>query len=74
MALKGSLKLMPLADAPPLACLQGLTNGQLQDDQASVRQYEPAYALVVSSANSPAAPLAFVESVAEGYEHEAKRS
>lgn len=74
MALEGSLKSMPFADAPPLACLQGLTHGQLRDDQASVRQYEPAYALVVSSAISPAAPLALIESVAEGYEHEAKRS
>lgn len=39
MPLEGSLKLMGLPDAPPLAYLQGLGTGQLQDDPATVRQY-----------------------------------
>ncbi|WP_371603171.1 helix-turn-helix transcriptional regulator [Streptomyces sp. NBC_01220] len=73
MALEGSLKLMAFADAPPLAYLQGLGTGQLQDDPAAVRQYELTYDLVVASAISPAASLALIESVAEDYEHEAQR-
>lgn len=68
----GSLKLMSFSDAPPLAYLQGLGTGQLQDDPASVRQYELTYDLVVASAISPTAPLALIESVAEDYEHEAQ--
>ncbi|WP_326659183.1 MULTISPECIES: helix-turn-helix domain-containing protein [unclassified Streptomyces] len=72
-ALEGSLKLMTFSDAPPLAYLQGLGTGQLQDDPASVHQYELTYDLVVASAISPAASLALIESVAEDYEHEAQR-
>ncbi|MBW5254519.1 helix-turn-helix transcriptional regulator [Streptomyces sp. P01-B04] len=73
MALEGSLKLMAFADAPPLAYLQGLGTGQLQDDPAAVRQYELTYDLVVASAISPAASLALIASVAEDYDHEAQR-
>ncbi|TXS34617.1 helix-turn-helix domain-containing protein [Streptomyces sp. OR43] len=73
MALEGSLKLMAFADAPPLAYLQGLGTGQLQDDPAAVRQYELTYDLVVANAISPAASLALIESVAEDYDHEAQR-
>ncbi|MCM2412587.1 helix-turn-helix transcriptional regulator [Streptomyces sp. RKAG290] len=73
MALEGSLKLMAFPDAPPLAYLQGLGTGQLQDDPASVRQYELTYDLVVASAISPAASLALIESVAEDYVHEVQR-
>ncbi|NEC64400.1 helix-turn-helix transcriptional regulator [Streptomyces sp. SID9727] len=71
-AIEGSLKLMTFADAPPLAYLQTLGTGQLQDDPATVRQYELTYDLVVASALSPAASLALIESVAEDYEHEAQ--
>lgn len=73
MALEGSLKLMSFPDAPPLAYLQGLGTGQLQDDPASVRQYELTYDLVGASAISPAASLALIESVAEDYDHEAQQ-
>ncbi|WP_328905083.1 helix-turn-helix domain-containing protein [Streptomyces sp. NBC_00234] len=73
MALEGSLKLMAFPDAPPLAYLQGLGTGQLQDDPASVRRYELTYDLVVASASSPAASLALIESVAEDYDHEAQQ-
>ncbi|MFI6948752.1 helix-turn-helix domain-containing protein [Streptomyces sp. NPDC050422] len=73
MALEGSLKLMTFSDAPPLAYLQGLGTGQLQDDPASVHQYELTYDLVVASAISPAASLALIESVGEDYDHEAQR-
>ncbi|MCX0245203.1 helix-turn-helix domain-containing protein [Streptomyces drozdowiczii] len=73
MALEGPLKLMAFTDAPPLAYLQALGTGQLQDDPATVRQYELTYDLVVASALSPAASLAMIESVAEDYEHEAQQ-
>ncbi|NED13782.1 helix-turn-helix transcriptional regulator [Streptomyces sp. SID9124] len=71
-AIEGSLKLMAFPDAPPLAYLQGLGTGQLQDDPAQVRQHELTYDLVVASALSPAASLALIKSVAEDYEHEAQ--
>ncbi|WP_371633270.1 helix-turn-helix domain-containing protein [Streptomyces sp. NBC_01259] len=73
MALEGSLKLMGFPDAPPLAYLQGLGTGQLQDDPATVRQYELTYDLVTASAISPMASLALIESVAEDYDHEAEQ-
>lgn len=73
MALEGSLKLMGFPDAPPLAYLQGLGTGQLQDDPATVRQYELTYDLVVASATSPTASLALIESMAEDYDHEAEQ-
>ncbi len=73
-AIEGSLKLMafPPDAPPPLAYLQGLGTGQLQDDPAQVRQHELTYDLVVASALSPAASLALIKSVAEDYEHEAQ--
>ncbi|MEU1125494.1 helix-turn-helix transcriptional regulator [Streptomyces sp. NPDC005899] len=70
MALEGPLKLMSFAGAPPLAYLQGLGTGQLQDDPATVRKYELTYDLVVADALSPQASLALIESVAEDYDHE----
>lgn len=73
MALEGSIKLMSFPDAPPLAYLQGLGTGQLQDDPATVRRYELTYDLLVASAISPAASLALIESVAEEYDHETQQ-
>ncbi|MFE6979171.1 helix-turn-helix domain-containing protein [Streptomyces sp. NPDC057682] len=72
-ALEGPLKLMTFEDAPPLAYLQGLGTGQLQDDPAAVRQRELAYDLLAANALSPAASLALIESVAEDYDHEAEQ-
>ncbi|MFI6650813.1 helix-turn-helix domain-containing protein [Streptomyces sp. NPDC050529] len=72
-ALTGPLKLMSFSDAPPLAYVDGLGIGRLEDDPATVRQYELTYDLVMASAVSPAASLALIESVAEEYEHEAER-
>jgi hypothetical protein len=70
MALEGSLKLMSFTDAPPLAYLQGLGTGQLQDDPATVTHYELTYDLVGATALSPQDSLALIESVAEDYAHE----
>ncbi|MFG2566444.1 helix-turn-helix domain-containing protein [Streptomyces sp. NPDC048567] len=72
-ALTGSLKLMSFVDEPPLAYVDGMGIGRLQDDPATVRQYELTYDLVVASALSPAASLALIESVAEDCEHEAQQ-
>jgi transcriptional regulator with XRE-family HTH domain len=70
MAMEGPLKLMSFEDAPPLAYLQGLGTGKLQDDPATVRHYELTYDLVVASALSPEASLALIESAAEDYLHD----
>ncbi|MFG3507873.1 helix-turn-helix domain-containing protein [Streptomyces sp. NPDC047821] len=69
-ALNGALKLMAFDDAPPLAYLQGLNTGQLQDDPATVTRYELTYDLLGASALSPQESLALIESVAEDYAHE----
>ncbi|WP_267242667.1 helix-turn-helix domain-containing protein [Streptomyces sp. PR69] len=69
-ALNGSLKLMSFSDAPPLAYLQALGTGQLQDDPATVTRYELSYDLVAATALSPQESLALIESVAEDYAHE----
>jgi transcriptional regulator with XRE-family HTH domain len=70
MALEGSLKLMSFTDAPPLAYVQSLGTGQLQDDPATVSRHELAYDLVGASALSPETSLALISSVAEDYAHE----
>ncbi|MER7110250.1 helix-turn-helix domain-containing protein [Streptomyces sp. NPDC000229] len=70
MALEGALKLMAFDDAPPLAYLQGLGTGQLQDDPATVKHYELSYDLLGASALSPRESLALITSVAEDYAHE----
>lgn len=72
-ALTGALKLMSFADAPLLAYVDGLGIGKLEDDPATVRQYELTYDLVMASAVSPTASLALIESVAEDYDHEAQQ-
>ncbi|MFE4870227.1 Scr1 family TA system antitoxin-like transcriptional regulator [Streptomyces sp. NPDC056682] len=69
-ALHGSLKLMSFEDAPPLAYLQGLSTGRLQDDPATVARHELTYDLLGASALSPKQSLALIESVAEDYAHE----
>jgi len=70
MAMEGALKLMFFEDAPPLAYLEGLGTGRLDDDPATLRHYELTYDLVVADALSPEASLALIESVAEEYAHE----
>ena len=69
-AREGALKLMSFPDAPPLAYLQGMGDGQLQDDPATVARYELTYDLVRATALSPESSLALIESVAEDWAHE----
>ncbi|MFF9194970.1 helix-turn-helix domain-containing protein [Streptomyces sp. NPDC014779] len=66
----GSLKLMSFEDAPPLAYLQGLGTGRLEDDPATVAQLTLTYDLLGATALSPRDSLALIESVAEDYAHE----
>ncbi|MEW1691641.1 helix-turn-helix transcriptional regulator [Streptomyces sp. NPDC091265] len=72
-ALTGPLKLMAFSDAPPLAYVDGMGIGQLEDDPATVRKHQLTYDLVMASAISPTASLALIESVAEDYVHEVQR-
>ena len=69
-ALDGGLKLMSFPDAPPLAYVDGLGMGRLQDDPAGVARYELTYDLLGANASSPEVSLALIESVAEDYTHE----
>ncbi|MGA4849658.1 helix-turn-helix domain-containing protein [Streptomyces sp. G5(2025)] len=70
MSMGGTLKLMKFADAPPLAFVDGLGMGRLEDDPAIVAQHELTYDLVGASALSPQESLALIRSVAEDYAHE----
>ncbi|MFG3286583.1 Scr1 family TA system antitoxin-like transcriptional regulator [Streptomyces sp. NPDC048111] len=69
-AMSGALKLMAFNDAPPLAFIDGLGTGRLEDDPAIVARHELTYDLVGASALSPSESLALIESVAEDYAHE----
>ncbi|MET7939254.1 helix-turn-helix transcriptional regulator [Streptomyces sp. NPDC005302] len=70
MAMGGSLKLMAFEDAPPLAYLEGLGTGRLEDYPGTVTSYELTFDLLGASALSPAESLALIEAVAEDYSHE----
>lgn len=70
MAMEGSLKLMTFDDAAPLAYLQGLGTGRLEDDPATVAHHDLTFHLLAASALSPHESLALVRSVAEDYAHE----
>ncbi|MFF4243732.1 helix-turn-helix domain-containing protein [Streptomyces sp. NPDC001822] len=69
-ALDGGVKLMSFTDAPPLAYVDGLGMGRLQDDPATVARYALTYDLLVADALSPDASLVLLESVAEDYAHD----
>ncbi|MET8857513.1 helix-turn-helix transcriptional regulator [Streptomyces sp. NPDC004579] len=70
VAMGGSLKLMAFADAPPLAYLEGLGTGRLEDSPGAVAGYELTFDLLGASALPPSESLALVESVADDYSHE----
>ncbi|MFE2531689.1 helix-turn-helix domain-containing protein [Streptomyces sp. NPDC059371] len=70
MAMEGSLKLMTFDGAAPLAYLQGLGTGRLEDDPVTVAHHDLTFHLLAASALSPHESLALVHSVAEDYAHE----
>ncbi|MFF0186876.1 Scr1 family TA system antitoxin-like transcriptional regulator [Streptomyces sp. NPDC005244] len=70
MAMEGSLKLMSFDGAPPLAYLQGLGTGRLEDDPATVAHHDLTFHLLAADALSPSESLALIDSVAEDYAHE----
>lgn len=69
-AMNGSMRLMTFHDAPPLAYLEVLAYGQLEDEPAALARYGLSYDLVRASALSPERSLALIESVAEDYAHD----
>ncbi|MEV7615802.1 helix-turn-helix transcriptional regulator [Streptomyces sp. NPDC089799] len=71
-AMGGSLQLMSFDDAPPLAYVQGNGTGQLFDDPTTVSRHSLTYDLLTAGALPPAQSLALIESVVEGYEHDAQ--
>ncbi|WP_339130084.1 helix-turn-helix transcriptional regulator [Streptomyces sp. f51] len=70
MAMEGSLKLMTFDGAAPLAYLQGLGTGRLEDDPAVVAQHDLTFHLLAADALPPHESLALIRSVAEDYAHE----
>ncbi|MFF5143244.1 helix-turn-helix domain-containing protein [Streptomyces sp. NPDC013157] len=66
----GALKLMEFEDAPPLAYLEAVRSGRLEDDPATVTQLRFLFDLLVASALSQEKSLALIEALAQDYAHE----
>ncbi|MFJ3773835.1 Scr1 family TA system antitoxin-like transcriptional regulator [Streptomyces sp. NPDC090075] len=66
----GALKLMEFEDAPPLAYLEAVRNGRLEDDPASVTQLRFLFDLLAASALSQQKSLALVDALAQDYAHD----
>ncbi|MFJ3931504.1 MULTISPECIES: helix-turn-helix domain-containing protein [unclassified Streptomyces] len=69
-SMSGSIKLMTFPDAPPLAYLQGVGSGRLEDDPATVARHQLTFDLLRAAALAPEPSLARIEAVAEDYAHE----
>ncbi|MGW4867146.1 helix-turn-helix domain-containing protein [Streptomyces chartreusis] len=69
-AMKGSLKLMEFEDAPPLAYLEGVGTGRLEDDPATVAHMKFTYELLAAAALSPEKSLALIDALAQDYSHD----
>lgn len=69
-AMQGCVKLMDFADAPPLAYLEGVGTGRLDDDPATVAEYRFYYEFLAASALSPEKSLALLEAMTQDYDHE----
>ncbi|GAB7183288.1 DUF5753 domain-containing protein [Kitasatospora sp. Ki12] len=67
-SLSGLLCLMTFGDAPPLAYSESAYAGQLLDDPKVLAKSRRAYDVARASALSARASLAFIQSIAEGYE------
>ncbi|GAA3141376.1 helix-turn-helix transcriptional regulator [Streptomyces rameus] len=68
-AMQGALKLMEFEDAPPVVFFEGVRNGRLEDDPATVAQLRFTFDLLVASALSREKSLALIEAVAQDYIH-----
>ncbi|MEU1159944.1 helix-turn-helix transcriptional regulator [Streptomyces sp. NPDC005921] len=66
----GALKLMEFEDAPPLAYLEAVRTGRLEDDPATVTQLRFLFDLLAASALSQEKSLALIEALAQDYAHE----
>ncbi|MEY9992290.1 transcriptional regulator with XRE-family HTH domain [Streptomyces sp. V4I8] len=69
-AMQGALKLMEFEGAPPLAFYEGVSNGRLEDDPATVTQQKFRFDFLVASAHSREKSLALIEALAQDYAHE----
>jgi hypothetical protein len=68
--MQGCVRVMGFDDAPPLAYLEGVDTGQLEDDPATVARYRLYFDFLTASALSPEKSLALLEAMAQDYGHE----
>lgn len=68
--MQGCVRVMDFDDAPPLAYLEGVDTGQLEDDPATVARYRLYFEFLTASALSPEKSLALLEAMAQDYGHE----
>ncbi|MFF8399047.1 Scr1 family TA system antitoxin-like transcriptional regulator [Streptomyces sp. NPDC016172] len=68
--MQGCVRVMDFDNAPPLAYLEGVDTGQLEDDPATVARYRLYFEFLMASALSPEKSLALLEAMAQDYGHE----
>ncbi|MDT3396922.1 helix-turn-helix transcriptional regulator [Streptomyces sp. B1866] len=66
----GNVTLMRFADMPPVAYLEGVRTGLVEDDPAAVAGYQTGYNLALSEALPQETSLDLIESIAKEYESE----
>jgi transcriptional regulator with XRE-family HTH domain len=67
--LLGSVMLMEFDDQPPVAYVEGVRTGRIEDDPANVAAHQRLYALTLGDALCWQKSLALIEALAEEYEH-----
>jgi hypothetical protein len=67
--LLGSVVLMEFDDQPPVAYVEGVRTGRVDDDPAGVAAIQKLYALALGDALCWRESLALIEALAEEYEH-----
>jgi transcriptional regulator with XRE-family HTH domain len=65
----GHVKLMEFDDQPPVAYVEGVRTGRVDDDPAGVAAFQKLYALALGDALCWQKSLALIEALAEEYEH-----
>ncbi|AOR31815.1 transcriptional regulator [Streptomyces fodineus] len=71
--LEGPVKLMWFEELPPVAYVEGLKSGRIWEVQGTVRELEDVYDHALGDALSHRKSLELIRSVAEDYEHDARR-